>query len=497
MKTKGVPQIIVSWAVSLGVYSSGLKVAYYGDDMRHIFDRPAAMVFHDYCHENTFGYYRPVESSVLAIVQAVFGLNTVPIHLMQVLIHGSLGWLVFVFMKRLGFSTLRAALASLFLLISQANVLAVASNDTLSQVGGTFLGYFSLWLLYCSYVQRSSFDHYVPSHPNRKLHTLSLIAFLLALFSKESSVSFLPMLMSVVFFLSLTTETIRLRVVEMASAVWPYLAVFLLYLVMRAFAINGQSIYSSGGLLHIGANVPRNLALSFFGLSIPASTVSIFQAFKNREIGMVVLCIAATLAVWCAVVYAIISSRQRRTIVVSALFSVVALLPMVAMTHISELYLYNSLPCFAVLVGCGLGAIVENARDNGAKMSLTILIVMLFFTSHFVAVRRKTVMMRQNGERAGELLRQIVAKSGEVPSKGELVLVNPRNDRVEYSVFVCNGFNVLEFGLSSRMKQLTGRDDISARIVESTFLGESPPSTGRLILTLSGDEIRVIDAENH
>ena len=145
-----------AWLMVLGligsaVYFSGLHIGYYGDDFGYVYPDPAARIFYYFYQPNPYIVnYRPVTSFLLAIIQTLFGLATWPIRVIHIFFHVLLCWFLYVFMTRQGLSRLQAMVGSLFLLLSQVNAIAVFSNDTFSQISGTFFGYAALWLLYRS-----------------------------------------------------------------------------------------------------------------------------------------------------------------------------------------------------------------------------------------------------------------------------------------------------------------------------------------------------------
>ena len=100
-------------------------------------------------------------------------------------------------------------------------------------------------------------------------------------------------------------------------------------------------------------------------------------------------------------------------------------------------------------------------------------------------------MMVENGERAASLLEQIERYVAEVPENGKLTLVNPHGDSLEYSVFTFRGFNVLSLGLRHSIERLTGRSDITVRIVNSARNLERDDT--HVILGLSNQVVQIYD----
>jgi len=92
--------------IVLFVYLPQLPIPYYEDDFAFVFNSPSSKVsdffFHNAAHNR---FYRPIEASLLAIIQTYFGTNTWPIHITQIAMHILLCLLIFLSMVRLGFST--------------------------------------------------------------------------------------------------------------------------------------------------------------------------------------------------------------------------------------------------------------------------------------------------------------------------------------------------------------------------------------------------------
>ena len=151
--------------------------------------------------------------------------------------------------------------------------------------------------------------------------------------------------------------------------------------------------------------------------------------------------------------------------------------------HVSELYLYNSMPLLALLVGAGLGGLIESYRTKPARLAASIAILTLLFVSHVIAIQSKASQMTENGERAAELLEQIRPYTSEVPRNGKLFLVNPASTQMEYSVFLMNGFNVLKDG-GSIIYQVANRTEFQIEFLEASELGRDVLENDSLVLTL-------------
>ena len=95
--------------------------------------------------------------------------------------------------------------------------------------------------------------------------------------------------------------------------------------------------------------------------------------------------------------------------------------------------------------------------------------------------KRLVSLMKQNGARATSLLQQLSLYASSIPVGGELVLVNPEKPRVEYSVFLMRGFNVLE--TPAQIRYLINRGDVAVTILEASDANRLQPKESSVVLT--------------
>ncbi len=492
-KLNSVLWLVGMGVIALAVYWPYLNAPYFGDDYQFVFDKPASKILYYFAHRNPQnGFYRPIQASFLAVVQMYKGMQTWPIHLTQIGLHVVLARLVYVVIMSFGFSRLQAGIGAVFMLLSQASVHSVLSNDTLSQVGGTLFGCLSLWFLYRSYGGTN--DGAGPSgwqkRINHKCYIAGVVMLLLSLFSKETSVSF-PLMAVVVVLLA------NLRITRSASAVTravvdllPYALATGLYLVVRSAVVEtrpafGPDLYN----FHIGVNVIRNLAMCAFALLVPVSTVAAFSMLKYRLLVVFGAVGILTLVFSVLVALGLWRANQRTVIVLMVCFALLGLFPVVLLNHMGELYVYNSMPFVAVLVGIGLGQLWMVVEPERIGRVFLMLAVCLVVASHVVAVRSKARLMDDNGRRTAALLEQVRPFVDNAPPNGRLWLLNPPVEAVEYSVFHVRGFSVLISAL--RIPHLWNRPDLEMRIIYPAQMQDNSTPDGTLVLTLEGDEVVV------
>jgi hypothetical protein len=489
MRYISTPAILVVLALLVFcIYLPGVGIQYYGDDFGWI-DASTAPLRH-FVQVNADGWYRPLQASIYTIIQKNFGLNTVPIHLLNFLLHALLCCLIFRSMTELGYTLTPALSAAIFMALSQASAFALLSVDTFSQVAATFFGCVSVWgLLKWNTMRRERTASVKKITP----YVVSIVAFALALLSKEAASSFFPILVCATIFRNYDAENKFRFIKKVFAESIPFAAVFFAYLVVHSH-IGANSPSSGSGVYNfrIGSNLPINFLLDLFAVTVPISTVTIFEAFDKGETVIVGLAAGASMLLLFAVTYGLWLRRSDLKIAAVVVCLIGAAFPMILLNHVSELYVYNLMPFFSVLVGIGVSAILDAAKRSYLKHAIVACCV-LMLVSHIAAIRDKTSLMRKNGERAAMLIQQLGAYIDEVPPRGELLLLNPSTKQTEYAVYLMPGLKVLEFG-ESFIKKTYAREDITLRIIDESDFKESidQHKTTAMILGLKGDTLSLI-----
>jgi len=124
--------------------------------------------------------YRPLPKSIFAISWQLFGDNPLPLHLLNILLYAITGFILFRFCLRLFNHQLFAFATSLLFIAHPIHTEVVANIKSMDEI---------LSFLFCILSARMLFVYY----SNGKLSSIILAAlfFLTALFSKESSITFL------------------------------------------------------------------------------------------------------------------------------------------------------------------------------------------------------------------------------------------------------------------------------------------------------------------
>ena len=477
------------WSLLLGltgfvVYARGIGIDYYADDYQFVFDLSPHGVLYSFFHDNPHNsFYRPIQAAFLTIIQACFGLNTIPIHLTQIIMHVMLSLLVAIAVIKLGFSRIQAALGAIFMLVSQANVHAVLSNDTFSQIGGTLFGCFSLWLLYLTY-QSYGLSNTDSQIIKRKGYYLSIVMLTVSYFSKETSISFFPMLLGIIILANLRRHSCIFR--KILIQISPIILVTFFYLLVRSFVVTrqpafGSSIYN----FHLGINIIHNLGMFFFAATVPISSVTTYLALNSGNISTFLIVLVATVFVVSLIVSGLWFSRKHSRIIFSlGAFAIFGLFPTFMLNHVSELYVYTSMPFISAIIGIGLGKFLKSSKTHRITYITILSIISLLFLSHYLSIQTKAMLMKERGERSSMILSQIEPYVEKVPENGKLLLVNQPSNEIEYSVFIMRGFNVLRNGLH-RINEISGRYDFTTYIVDRPEIAVNHSVSNQCCLSLT------------
>ncbi|MCC6188275.1 MAG: hypothetical protein IT318_04545 [Anaerolineales bacterium] len=473
-------------ALAFALYGFGLGLKYYGDDFQFYFDPPPSnpwLYFSQPNPNNTYAY-RPIQAALLITIQAASGADTRLLHGLQIALHAGLAWAVYEWMRASSFSLGEAALGALMMLVSQANVHAILSNDTFSQISGALCGYLSLWALQRALFRRAPGAAARPRGRSALgLYGLSLALFLLALLSKETSVGFGLPLAGISVAAHPPPRWTASALARSLGRSAPFgLAVLLYWGWRQAVGLPGARLGSAPHELSFGLNLLVNTMLLTGQAWLAGSSVAAYAALRTRDGGPLLLMALATSALLLALAAGLRTSPRRRLALWAGAAGAASLLIAVPLNQASELYVYNAMPAVAVVAGAGLGGLAARLRGPVARGLLALGLTALFVV-HVSAVWSKGALMRANGERAEAILQSVAGYAAEIPRDGLLLLVQPPSGQVEYSIFLMPGFKVLNHGLF-QLNRATGRDDFRARIVSPA---EAEQAAGEAALSLELD----------
>ena len=223
------------------------------------------------------------------------------------------------------------------------------------------------------------------------------------------------------------------------------------------------------------------------------SSVTVMSMLKTKEFLPLILIVFSTLAIAVFVLLHLWKAKERKTVVFIFTIGIICLFPAALLTKVSELYIYNAMPFFALLVGIAFGnALMRFNEKVFYKKVILILFIAALCLSNSYAVYQKVNAMQRNGERANIILKNIIPFVHQIPKGGKLFLLNSPSTLPEYSVFQMNGFNVL--GLN-RIYHLSGRTDFEMKIIGENQLDSVSHFQKTVILSLN--DTTVYNYKNH
>lgn len=476
--------------VGVLVFFRGLDIKYYADDLQIVYRFPGEKVFYYLSNVPADGFYRPIQLLLVTVSQTLFGYNTVLIHLIQLLTHIIFCWIIYLFMTESGLSRIKSVIASLFMLLSPTNAFAILNNDTFSQITGAMFGFLSLVFLFrCFNSKKEENEKFLYLNPN---FLISIFCFGISLFSKESSLSFLLIFFAAIALYDFQPGDLKKNIRKLIVYLSPYVIMLLIYLSARYFAGGRQpaSGKDEAYAFIFGKNIISNYALSVISSIMPFPNEVMFEWIKKNDYlsllapGIIIIIFTAV------VIYGLIKSGKKKLILSMIIFFFLSLIPMIFLIHIRELHSYNSAAYVSVLVGIGAGTVIEQTGKNGRWKKVFVISFMAFvFITEIVSIESRISKMKSNGEKAWILIDQIIPYTKYVPENGKLILLNPVNDQIEYSVLVMNDFNVLFTGLQI-INELSGRTDFQPLIVNSSEINNYTADKNNLILTIESNQVK-------
>lgn len=471
-----------------GIYGAGLHAPYYGDDYQWVFEPMPENPLHFFTHayEPAKGWYRPIQAMFLVAVQSGYGSETLPIHVTQLVIHGCFSWLIYIVILRLHFTQAQAALGALCFAFFQTSTYAVIGNDTISQQLAPLFGSIALWLLYQSYaviIVREKILKYVSS----------IVLLVLSLLSKETGYAYVGLIVLTIILCNYKYYSPYCVIRRIAIQTVPFILVagacYALRLsVVEAPTLIGEERYN----FYPGTNIFANIAKFGLSMSLPWSSVDMYEALESGDLSAGAPALIATLVFLCGVIMGLIRSQQRSLMFVIGIFMVFAMFPMAGLNHVGELYTYNFMQFASILFGIGLGRVYKCCSSLNICRRLAIACIGLLFTAHISANIAKVHYVVKNGEMSERLLAQLKSQCAEIPINGRVTLINPPADRPQYSVYALDGFNCLRYG-EHRIAQLCGREDITVEILQAEERINVTTDERDIILTVRDGKILRLD----
>jgi hypothetical protein len=365
-----------------------------------------------------------------------------------------------------------------YLLLTQAATHSVASNDTFSQIISTIFGYGSLWCYLC-------FLRYTARRTRILFYFVTFVLFSLSIMGKETGLSFFLLIFFITIVnLKMNYISLRYYFLKIMTLI-PFGLLIIAYLLLRNYiGLDRAEFGSNGTNMHLGLNVFINVIQSIVQILLPLSSVDLYEAIKSKNILIIIAALIFISILALIILYPLSSKSKRRMHLIIICMFPLSLFPVIILNHISELYVYNTLPIFAVALANSLQCIEEKYRNffNNAVTGVFILIIVL----NFMSVRKKCQTIYTNGEKTWTLINKITPLISEIPINGTLYLLCPDKElHSDYSIFKRSGLRLFEDG-ETIFNQITKRDNFNVKCINdlrSVDLG----TKNSLIITLDSN----------
>jgi hypothetical protein len=236
-------------AAAAFVYRAAVSAYFFDDDFQWLVGTWAFHPVHllDFAHLTHF--YRPVIDLYFASATPLFGGSPMLFHLANIGLHGANGLLLFALARAISGNTTYAFLTALFFVVQPGDVDAIAWVSGLAEAVAAFFGCLALlWFLQFRRSGKSAW------------HLLSVLAFLFALLTHESSVMFLPLLVLAGWAFAGANATAGVHTQPWTSRLGPYVPYVILVAAYLAIdlPINSRNYVVAEGHYRIGGHVVTN-----------------------------------------------------------------------------------------------------------------------------------------------------------------------------------------------------------------------------------------------
>lgn len=427
----------VSWSVQLLLMGPCLNGRFFCDDWEFLLADPCRMLGQAFLVPSPYDLYRPLQLLAIAASQCWLGSGTLPIHLLTALFHAGTCVIAWRITHAWVDSRIAAWLAAAMLMVSQFSISAVAGNDTLSLVMGTWAGLLAFWFL---------------SRGSRYSGILSLGALVIALFSKESSIGYSVALIGWGAWRATDPRTRATGLLISTGA----LVVTVAYLLWRGHVTGWIPGLDPNPGFQFGPPLVTHLAMLLTPVFLPASTTWTFLTVQSGHRLLPALALLASVACWLVLLrWVVLQVGMKRSGALLAL-SVSGLAAVLPLKRVSELYAYAALPGLAILFGV---AIFGRMAGHDRRRLVTGLAVVAWLAGQAVFAREKAAQMYANGESATELARGVRTAAATWPRGSKIVMVDDVDPRTQYSLFVMAGARLLP---PEEVGRVSGRADVSA-----------------------------------
>ena len=385
-------------------------------------------------------FYRPFEHLLIRANVWLLGTDPLPYRLATVIGHLLMVAGVFWFARRLRLGYPESLFAALLFGLSQANAMAVLSNDAASLVFSTLCGTLAM-----GFALRNADDRPLPAWQA----WFSACWLMGSLLWKDAGAGYVPAL-AILLALELRRTPGSARLRRGLALAAPFALVIALYLVLRIHAGATGTHFSPHGRYDIwfGLNLPVNIALFLLGMLMPVG--SSIVVLRTGDFFFLGLCAAAVVVTTTLIVGGFRRSwknhaERREPLVVLVLLLSAVMTPDVLMNKISELYLYKPNVLFSVLAGAALLELVADAWRARRRFVLAFLALFLatLLVSHTFSIRHKAMRLRDNGLRCERLMEEIKQQMPALASRKVIAVNRYPGPAPLYSIYYMEGVYVL------------------------------------------------------
>jgi len=451
-----------------------LHAPYFGDDLQVFFALdPPSHLWGYFLHIETGTMdhaYRPIEAVLLTLIQQHFWLNTVPIHVISIVVHACFCGMTAFLGLRLGLRNGEVALATLLTSISPEMATTLLGNDCMSQA---LSGMFSLLSIIFAYEAYRRKDEQTVSAATG-FWLLGALAYAMSVFSKETGLGNIIGITLIAGLMSWQKAGLRKVIYSMAKLLSPYVLVALLYFAARHRAGVPLRAHEPVYQIHFGSNMIANVVVFVIGSFSPVSSLRASLAFQTHDRFTLLLFAGLLFLVMLTLGVGVYLSKRRMLYLFLILLALAALFPAIALAHVSELYLYSAVPYFALLAAAAFADIWKYARAMRILVaaSMAIMVIGLIDGNY-----QKAWHMDACGKDSTMMMMAIGRYAQALPANGNVVLLDHKHNRPSYSIYLSDqdlaSLEVGKLNVAQFYARLMGRPDVKVSICKD-WLGCVP-----------------------
>jgi len=315
---------------------------------------------------NGAGNYRPLTQEVFFFLNyKLFGLNPVPFHVVILCVHAINSMLVYGILRQMKLERMACLAGAIFYGLNSSVFIPVYWISAISESGMAFF-YLSCVLLFLRYMQEGRFSDYC----------LSFVACVFALMSKEPAITIPAILFLTYLYLRNTYKMADF--VRGIRMVLPFAAVVAVYLGIRfaTLGFSGNGPYKPELNTMILANLWDFLKWSLNDIDL---TLSLFAQITQYRF-ILAIHIAFMLLLACAGLFLFV--KEKRILLFSILWFVIALVPVLPYVHHAQNYYVNiSVVGMSVLIASIVNKYGERKYGERVKILAGVLTALFILSS--------------------------------------------------------------------------------------------------------------------